>query len=96
MPRPLSSRLMSIQSIPFSIFFLCVLAAILIILTGDPHYAPLPGYQPVHLRRSFGLVFYVKPWARLWSNRMFLAGVVCLAVAVLFQPFIRYCRKRDL
>lgn len=86
---------MSIQSIPFSIFFLCAFAAILIILTGDPHHAPLPGYERVRLGR-FGLVFYVKPWARLWSDRMFLAGIGCLAVAVLFQPFIRYCRKRDL
>jgi hypothetical protein len=95
MPRPLSSRLMSIQSIPFSIFFLCVFAAILIILVGDPHYARLPGYEPVHLRR-YWLVFYVKPWARLWSDRLFLASVVCLILFVLFQPFIRYCRKRDL
>ena len=95
MPRPLSSRLMSIQSIPFSLFFLCVFAAILIILAGDPHHAALPGYEPVHLRRSWQ-VYYVKPWARLWSDRMFLAGVACLMVAVLFQPFIRYCRKRDL
>jgi hypothetical protein len=86
---------MSIQSIPISLFFLCVIAAILIILAGDPHYAPLPGYEPVHLRHSWS-VYYVKSWARLWSGRMFLTAVACLAVAALFQPFIRYCRKRDL
>ena len=95
MPRPLSSRLMSIQSIPFSVFFLCAFAAIVIILAGDPHYASLPGYEPVHLRRHFGLVLYVKPWARLWSNRMLLSAAGCLVVAVLFHPFIRYYRKRD-
>ena len=92
MPRPLSSRLMSIQSIPFSIFFLCVVTALLIFMAGDPHDAPLPGYEGVRLRFS---VVYVKPWARLWSHRMFLAGIGCLIVSVLFQPFIRYYRKRD-
>ncbi len=94
MPRPLSSRLMSIQSIPFSIFYLCIFAAILIVLAGDPHDAPLPGYESVRLGRHW-LTFYVEPWARLWSGRMFLAGIGCLVVAVLFQPFIRYYRKRQ-
>ena len=95
MPRPLSSRLMSIQSIPLSIFFLCIFTAILIILAGDPHHAPVPGYEPVHLRRSWRIL-YVRPWARLWSDRMFLTGIGCLVVSVLFQPFISYCRKHDL
>ena len=94
MPRPLSSRLMSLQSIPFSMFFLCSFAAILIILAGDPHYAPLPGYEPVHLRRHW-VTYYVKPWARLWSDRMLLAALLFLVAAVLFQPFIRYYRKRE-
>ncbi len=92
MPRPLSSRLMSIQSIPFSAFFLCVLAAMLLPLAGDPHYARLPGYQPVHVRF---FTFYVEPWAKLWSDRLFLAAAFFLIVAVLFQLFIRYYRKRE-
>ena len=94
MPRPLSSRLMSIQSIPFSLFFLCLLAGFLIVLAGDPHYAQLPGYEPVRLRR-YWLVLYVKPWARLWSDRLFLTAALFLIVMLLFQPFIRYYRKRE-
>ena len=64
-------------------------------MAGDPHYAQLPGYEPVRLRRYFWLVLYVRPWARLWSDRIFLAAGGFLVVFLLFQPFIRYYRKRE-
>ena len=94
MPRPLSSRLKSIQSLPLSALVFCAFAGLLVILLGDPQVAPFPGYQPVHWRRSWHIL-YVQPWAKLWSDRLFLFSAVCLMVALLFIPFIRFIERRE-
>ena len=94
MPRPVSSRLQSVQAIFFTIFLIAGFVSILLPLAGDPHFAGTRphGYVPVHLRWS---TLYVQSWARDWSSRGIFAALAALAVALLMAPVIKFYQRRD-
>jgi hypothetical protein len=88
MPRPLSSKLMSVGGYFVLAFFALLITGLTVPLLGDPHLGPNHpvGYIARHvpMRNLGGASIYVQPWAaRLYDYLMF-AAMACMLLFVVF------------